>query len=355
MEGRRRRHVRFGAGGLRLPDYRFRSIRSRHAARVPFPGSQRGSRTSGVVNAGLRWDRYALVVDEHAFSPRLGVAWAPPGTDLVVRASYDRAFQTPAVENLLLASSPAVDTLSADVVRLPLRPSRGNFLEAGVSKALARVVRVDASYFVRTMNNFTDDDLLLNSGVSFPIAFRRALIRGAEIKVGVAHWKALSGFVSYAHMRGVGELPVTGGLFLGDEASSRLASTGEFAVTQDQRHTMRGRANYQLSPSAWIALAASYGSGLPFEFVGDRDTAVEQYGPRIVDRVDFETGRVRPSLSLDLSLGLVVVKTTRHSLRLQADVRNLTDRLDVIDFAGLFSGTAIAPPRSFSVRMQMQF
>jgi len=308
-----------------------------------------------TVNAGLRWDRYALVVDEHAFSPRLGVAWAPPGTDLVVRASYDRAFQTPAVENLLLASSPAVDTLSADVVRLPLRPSRGNFLEAGVSKALARVVRVDASYFVRTMNNFTDDDLLLNSGVSFPIAFRRALIRGAEIKVGVAHWKALSGFVSYAHMRGVGELPVTGGLFLGDEASSRLASTGEFAVTQDQRHTMRGRANYQLSPSAWIALAASYGSGLPFEFVGDRDTAVEQYGPRIVDRVDFETGRVRPSLSLDLSLGLVVVKTTRHSLRLQADVRNLTDRLDVIDFAGLFSGTAIAPPRSFSVRMQMQF
>ena len=64
---------------------------------------------------------------------------------------------------------------------------------------------------------------------------------------------------------------------------------------------------------------------------------------------------MRPSLSLDLSLGLVVVKTTRHSLRLQADVRNLTDRLDVIDFAGLFSGAAIAPPRSFSVRMQMQF
>ena len=295
------------------------------------------------------------MVDEHAFSPRLGVAWAPPGTDLVVRASYDRAFQTPAVENLLLASSQAVDTLSADVVRLPVRPSRGNFLETGVSKALARVVRVDASYFVRTMNNFADDDLLLNSGVSFPIAFRRATIRGTEIKVDLTHWKALSGFVSYAHMRGVGELPVTGGLLLGDEASALLASRGEFAVTQDQRHTVRGRAHYQLSPAVWIALAAAYGSGLPFEFVGDRDAAVEQFGPRIVDRVDFETGRVRPSFSVDASLGLVVAKTTRHSLRLQADVRNLTDRLDVIDFAGLFSGTAIAPPRSFSVRLQMQF
>ena len=64
---------------------------------------------------------------------------------------------------------------------------------------------------------------------------------------------------------------------------------------------------------------------------------------------------MRPSFSLDASIGVVVVKTPRQSLRLQADVRNLTDRLDVIDFAGLFSGTAIAPPRSFSVRTQMQF
>src|SRR5205814_10393348 len=172
--------------------------------------------------------------------------------------------------------SPAVDTLSADVVRLPVRPSRGNFFEAGVSKALARVVRLDVSYFVRAMNNFADDDLLLNSGISFPIAFRHATIRGAEIRLDVTHWKTLAGSVSYAYMRGVGELPVTGGLLLGDEASTLLTSTGAFAVTQDQRQTIRSPASWQLSPSAWIALAASYGSGLPFEFVGDRNDAVEQ-------------------------------------------------------------------------------
>ena len=65
-----------------------------------------------TVNAGLRWDHYRLVVDESAFSPRLGVAFAWPEHGLVVRGSYDRAIQTPAVENLLLASSPAVDALS---------------------------------------------------------------------------------------------------------------------------------------------------------------------------------------------------------------------------------------------------
>ena len=38
-----------------------------------------------TVNAGLRWDRYQLVVTEQALSPRLGVAWSWPSSSLVVR------------------------------------------------------------------------------------------------------------------------------------------------------------------------------------------------------------------------------------------------------------------------------
>jgi outer membrane receptor protein involved in Fe transport len=89
-----------------------------------------------TVNAGLRWDRYQLVVTGQALSPRLGAAWAWPSADLVVRGSYDRAFQTPASENLLLASSTEVEALSDTALRLPVRPSRGHFYEAGVSKGL---------------------------------------------------------------------------------------------------------------------------------------------------------------------------------------------------------------------------
>ena len=36
-------------------------------------------------------------------------------------------------------------------------------------------------------------------------------------------------------------------------------------------------------------------------------------------------------------------------------VVNLTNRLNVINFAGLFSGTAFAPPRTFGVRAQVEF
>jgi hypothetical protein len=34
---------------------------------------------------------------------------------------------------------------------------------------------------------------------------------------------------------------------------------------------------------------------------------------------------------------------------------NLTDRLNVLNFAGLFSGTALAPPRRLGVRAQVEF
>src|SRR6202011_1820881 len=68
-----------------------------------------------TVSAGLRWDHYQLVVNQNAFSPRLGVARYIPSADLVLHASYDRVFQTPAFENILLSSSPAVATLNPNV------------------------------------------------------------------------------------------------------------------------------------------------------------------------------------------------------------------------------------------------
>jgi outer membrane cobalamin receptor len=308
-----------------------------------------------TFSGGLRWDWYRLVVDDSAVSPRVAAAWSCPAAGLVVRGSYDRAFQTPAFENLLLASSDAVEALSDAVVRLPVPPSRGNFYEAGLSKVLFGRMRIDASYFRRQMSDVADDDLLLNTGVSFPIAFSHADIRGAEVKVDVPTWRNFAGSLSYSHLRGVGDLPITGGLFLGDEGAALLTSHERFPVTQDQRHTVRGRVSYSRGPW-WAATALSYGSGLPFEDVtATREEAVEQFGAGIVDRVNFATGRVLRNMSLDFSTGAVLARKGRQAVRLQAEVRNVTDRLDVINFAGLFSGTAVAAPRSVAVRLRVDF
>lgn len=309
-----------------------------------------------TVYAGLRWDHYRLAVEDSALSPRVAIAWAWPAADLVVRGSYDRAFQTPAFENLLLASSDEVETIDDEAVRLPVPASHGNFYEAGLSKVLFGRIRFDGAHFVRRISDVADDDVLLNTGVSFPVSFSGADIRGTEMKLDVPQWRGVSGSLSYSHLRAVGELPVTGGLFLGEEGTGLLQSRERFAITQDQRHTLRGRATYTHSDAGWVAFAAAYGSGLPFEdFDDDREEAIEQFGVRVVDRVDFGTGRVRPNLSLNLSAGVVLARSGRHRMRLQGEVRNLTNRLDVINFAGLFSGTAIAPPRSLAIRLRAEF
>jgi len=308
-----------------------------------------------TVNAGIRWDHYGLLVKQSAASPRIGAGWYWPGADLVFRASFDRIFQTPAFENLLLASSTAVDALNDNVVRLPVRPSVGNYYEAGFAKGFFGKLRLDANYYRRAMNNFADDDLLLNTGVSFPIAFQRSEIHGVEVKLEIPHWGPVSGFVSYSNMLAVGYLPVTGGLFLGDKAAGAPGATGSFPITQDQRNTVQTRIRYQVAPRLWLALSGMYGSGLPVEFDGSAADAIAQYGSRIVERVNFDRGRVRPSFSLNASAGVLIWQRERQRVRFQADAQNLTNRLNLINFAGLLSGTALAPPRSATMRVTAEF
>jgi TonB-dependent Receptor Plug Domain len=332
-----------------------------------FAGNGRDVEQSGFVqdfirlgkwtaSAGLRWDHYQLLVNQNAVSPRLGIARYVPGADLVLHASYDRVFQTPAFENILLSSSAAVLSLNPNVLRLPVEPSRGNYYEAGITKGFAGSVKLDANYFRRNAGNFADDDQLLNTGVSFPIAFRKSSIYGAEAKLEIPHLGNLSGFLSYSYMVASAFLPVTGGLFLGDDAANALSkTTGRFWDTQDQRNTARTRFRYVLTSRLWAALGAEYGSGLPVAFQGTEAQATAQYGPRIVERVNFARDRVKPSFSLDASLEAEMWKRDAVQVRLQADAANLANRLNVIDFAGLFSGNSVAPPRSFAVRLETTF
>jgi hypothetical protein len=75
----------------------------------------------------------------------------------------------------------------------------------------------------------------------------------------------------------------------------------------------------------------------------------------MVSRVDFEHGRVRPSLAVGASVGAELYRGDHFSTRLQADATNLNNRLNLMDFGGLFSGNAIAPPRSYALRLQTNF
>jgi hypothetical protein len=81
----------------------------------------------------------------------------------------------------------------------------------------------------------------------------------------------------------------------------------------------------------------------------------QQYGAAILSKVNFERGRVRPSGSFDASAGVSLYQLDRKSVRLQADVFNLLDRLNVIDFQGVLSGTALQAGRNFALRLNASF
>jgi len=308
------------------------------------------------LSAGLRFDHYRVKVEETAWSPRLGFAWYVPKLGFVLRGAYDRVFGTPAIENLLLSTSAKVRTLADNVAQLPLRPSRGNYYELGVTKELFRQAHVSMNVFRRDIDNFADDDVLLDTGVSFPIALKSGNVYGVESQFVLPQWGPVTSWVSYSYQVASAQLPVVGGLFLGDDAGEELNSHARTWISQDQRHTVHGQVRYQPWSRFWMALGASYGSGLPAELNGeDVSTLIEQFGQQVVDRVNLEAGRIKPSLAVNLSGAVELYHKEGRTVRLQGDIRNLNDRLNVINFASVFSGTAIAAPREYSLRLRYDY
>jgi hypothetical protein len=314
-----------------------------------------------TINAGLRWDHYQLMLNRQALQPRLAIARNFPSANIILHFSYDRVFQTPSFENILLSSSTAATALNPASLQLPVEPSEGNYYEAGLTKVFFNKIKLDTNYFRRAVGNFADDDQIDNTTISFPISFRKAVVYGAEAKLDLPEGKKFSGFVSYSYELGNASNPVTGGLFLG--ADTEIPITGFFPISQDQRNTVRGRLRYQIAPRLWMAGGVQFDSGLPFEFrchhsetqhkcIADE---VQTYGKEVVDRVNFDKGRIYPTFQLSASAGADLYKSDRLNMRFQIDGQNLTNIVDVIDFGGLFSGNAIGPSRSVMVRLTTNF
>lgn len=317
-----------------------------------------------ALAVGVRLDHYDFLVSSTAASPRVAVSYFIPKLDLIVRGSFDRIFQPPPPENLLFSSAAA--GLQIDDVEggSPLRPSRANFFELGFRKAVANHLRIDVSHYWRSFRNSIDDDVFLNTGISFPITFDKARIRGTEVRLELPAWRVFSGFVSYSNMLGTATSPVTGGLFVeGGEAEELRNVVRRFPITQDQRNTLAAQIRVEPHPRIWTIAAFRYGSGLPIE-VGDDEEDVADAGNQsssqpipesILERVNFDRGRVRPNSTMDLAIGALVWHRATRSARLQLDARNIADRLNVVNFNGLFSGTALAPGRQITLQLRVTF
>ena len=197
-------------------------------------------------------------------------------------------------------------------------------------------------------------------GSVFRSPFRSAEIHGEEIQIAVPRWGRFSGVLSYSNQTGIGQGPITGGLFLGSDELQGISDTSKFPVSQDQRNTVRAHVRYQATERLWFATSAEYGSGLPVDLNGPVDPSqinflLQQYGPAILNEVNFNAGRVRPNFSLDAAAGATLFHKEGKDISFEIEGHNLTDKVNVLNFASLFSGTAVAPPASVSARLKVGF
>jgi hypothetical protein len=162
-------------------------------------------------------------------------------------------------------------------------------------------------------------------------------------------------------MLGTATSPFTGGLFIeGGEADELRDVVKRFPISQDQRNTLAAQARIEPHRRFWFMTGVRYGSGLPVELEDDDDEAEEAHdiqpiAQSILEKVNFDRGRIRPNFSLDFALGAQILERNARSVFLQFDLRNVTDRLNVINFSGLFSGTALAPGRQITFQIKTRF
>jgi len=318
-----------------------------------------------TLDAGVRYDNYRLVVKEDGFSPRIGIAYYIPRTKTTVRASYNRFFQTPPAENLLLASSSEAAALSPLAVlqgqsgARPILPDTEHAFEAGVQQQLGQFVRTTLTVYQKRIKNFADKDQFFETGVIFPIAISAGRVTGEEVRIDTAEIRGFRGFLSFANAHAYGVTPIVGGLFLG-EAVETLNEPGlKFAADHDQRNSMQFQLSYNHKPSGIYAIfGGRYDSGTPTDVVPGTTLAeftAAGFDPRLYNEIDFQRGRVRPRTILDFSIGADLMRNERTSLNLQFDVQNLTNELFLYNFESVFSGTHVGHPRLLSGRLALRF
>jgi outer membrane receptor protein involved in Fe transport len=318
-----------------------------------------------TLDAGIRYDNYRLLIGEQALSPRIAVAYYVPRTETTLRASYNRFFQPPPAENLLLASSREAASISPIAVIQgvttvqPILPDKEHVFEVGAQQLLTRRFRLNLTVYQKRIKNFSDKDQFIETGVIFPIAISSGRVTGEEVRIESTDIKGFHSSVSYSNSHAYGITPITGGLFLGEDPQELQTRGVKFSADHDQRNSSQFQLSYNHKPSGFYAtFAGRYDSGVPTDVEPGTtlaDFIAQGFDPRLYTEIDFQRGRVRPRTILDLSVGADLLQKERVSMNVQFDIQNLTNELFLYNFQSVFSGTHVGFPRLFSGRLSLKF
>ena len=313
-----------------------------------------------LLNLGLRYDDYSFLVAGNQLQPRIGVAYTIQASGTVLRASYNRIYQTPVNENLLLSNSDRSSVLVPPEVRATLggaliriAPERQNVFEVGAQQSLGGKVGLNAMYYRKDIRDLHDNDNFFNTGIIFPTALAKAEVRGAEGRITLPEVRKFSGSLSFTHYSVLVTPPFTGGLFLGSTALDLLRS-GPFVIDHDQNLGMQGTALYRPRASFWTSVSTRYDSGL---VVNPSDPKAVAADPDYADLLPFvnlgaDPPRVKARTIVDFAAGYEHRRIDRRLWEVVVQVTNLTNRTALYNFQSIFVGTRLVQPRTLGVRLR---
>lgn len=317
-----------------------------------------------TLTAGVRHDEYRFLVNGRQLQPRLGVSYFALGDTLVLRASYNRNYQTPPNENLLLSNSEAASQLAPASVRealgsayRPIQPERQDVFEVGAQVAMGRALTLDSAIYRKTSRDQQDNNNFFDTGIIFPTSLSGIEVTGAEVRLSALPRRGISGSLSATTGRAISSPPFTGGLFLGQEAVD-LLSQGPFFIDHDQRLGLQGLVTIDPDGSWWVSGSVRHDSGLvanpsdPIEVAADPD--FRDLLPYV--NLDAEVPRVRPRTIIDLAAGVELEDARgRRTWSAQVQVSNLSNRTALYNFQSVFVGTRVVAPRTVSIRVARNF
>jgi hypothetical protein len=316
-----------------------------------------------TLSVGARYDMYRFLSSGNQFQPRVGIAYHLRETGTVFRASYNRTYQTPPNENLLLSSSEESSVLVPTYVRqtlgqayIAIRPERQNVFEGGIQQALGRHTSVNAAVYHKNSRDMQDNDNFFNTGIIFPTALQQSRTNGAELRLNILPVRRLSGSLSLTHYHTVVTPPFTGGLFLGSTALDVL-NAGPFVIDHDQRLASHAVVQYAIRRNLWISGAVRHDSGLvsnpsdPAEVAADPDYA--DLLPYV--NLSSDPPRVKPRTVTDVAVGYDGYRGDQRVWDAVFQFANITGTTALYNFQSILVGTRLIQPRSVSVKLRWYF
>ena len=357
------------------------------------------------INIGLRLDHYAGLSESTQFEPRLGLAYNIKKTGTVLRAAYARTMETPFNENLLLSSSTGTGGLAQTVFgsnSVPIQSGFRNQFNGGFQQALGKYLLVDADYFWKYTHNAFDFSTLLNTNLTFPIAWHNSKLDGFTGRLSTTNLKGFQAYWTFGHTRARFFFPEDGGLI----PQGTPLEGSVFRIDHDQAFQSTVSLRYQRPKNAeWISVIYRFDSGLVVSGVPDAGAALgltpndqvtlglacngvpatvanplttcvnpngtvgKVTSPLVrlpqggygnfpsQENDDHNPARVDPRNLLDVGVGTdnLLHKEGRVRYTASLEIENLTNVVALYNFLSTFSGTHFLAPRTFMAKVGVVF